>query len=147
MLRGINGILHDTDYNIVSREQIINIFSELKQDSLFILKPATETGGGANVMLVKKTESGFETEGIDYTSEQFIDFLKKRYRNDFVFQHKINQHEWFRDFNESSLNTVRLYAYRSVKDETIHPIRAYVRFGIPGSLIDSSSQGGRTDGE
>ena len=53
---------------------------------------------------------------------------------------------YFKEFNDTSLNTVRLYCYRSVTDNSINPLHAYIRFGKHGSLVDSSSQGGRTIG-
>jgi len=146
ILRGINGVIHDADFKIVSFEQTKKILTDLQVPNSLILKPATETGGGANVMLIKKLDKGFEFDNNLHDTEEFVRFLNNQYKNDFVLQYKINQSQWFRDFNETSLNTVRMYTYRSVKDETVYPIRAYVRFGIPGSLIDSSSQGGRTCG-
>jgi hypothetical protein len=76
----------------------------------------------------------------------FIEILKKSYLGNFILQKKIRQHDYFNKFNSSSLNTVRLYTYRSVKDESIIPLHAYIRFGRSGSFVDSSSQGGRTCG-
>ncbi len=127
-------------------EQSENLLGNLHANDYFILKPATETGGGENVLLIQKKLEGFWVSNNQLSLVEFIRFLKESYKNDFIFQHKLNQSGWFHDFNESSLNTVRLYAYRSVNDETVHPFHAYVRFGGEGSLVDSSSQGGRTCG-
>ena len=146
VLRGINGVLHDAAYKMLHVDHTTVLLNKLRVNDFFILKPATETGGGENVLLIQKNQNGFIVNDNSLSTEEFMQFLKVEYRNDFILQHKLNQLPWFHDFNKSSLNTVRLYAYRSVKDEEVHPFHAYIRFGGEGSLVDSSSQGGRTCG-
>ncbi len=146
VLRGINGAFYDSDYVKLNREEGESLLIGLKSDHDLILKPATETGGGSNVILVKRTGNGFTVREKEYTPGQFIDFLKRDYRGSFVLQLKVRQHAFFNAFNETSINTVRMYTYRSVRDEEVHPLHAYIRFGGQGSLVDSSAKGGRTCG-
>lgn len=146
ILRGINGVIHDVNYNIITIEETMSLLSILNNNDEFILKPATETGGGENVQLIRKVDDGFIRNNKQLSVKEFILYLKENYRNNFIIQHKLKPLPWFHDFNSSSLNTVRLYSYRSVKNEEVHPFHAYIRFGGEGSLVDSSSQGGRTCG-
>ena len=146
ILRGINGAIHDVDFNRIAEPASKIILNETKDDEIFILKPAIDTGGGSHVSLVVKKSGGFEHEGRWISTDDLLEVIKEKYLGSFVLQKKICQHPWFVNFNESSLNTVRLYTYRSVKDENVHPLHAYVRIGNPGSLVDSSSQGGLTCG-
>lgn len=146
ILRGINGLQYDADYNRISGYDSEIILNSLNVKGQLVLKPATETGGGSNVLLIEKADNGFLLSGKLLSTSELVNLLKNRYQNNFVLQHKLEQNPYFSLFNESSLNTVRLYTYRSVKDETVNPIRAYIRFGKQGSLVDSSSQGGRTCG-
>lgn len=146
ILRGINGVIHDADFNRIDNTYTANLLEEFEDNECFILKPAIDTGGGSNVSLVIKVSNGFNVDNQLYSITEFIFLLKKRYLGNFILQKKIDQLQWFEYFNKSSLNTVRLYAYRSVQNEIIHTLHAYVRFGNPGSLVDSSSKGGFTCG-
>lgn len=148
LLRGVNGVIYNTEYKPVDENRALNIVQNIKTNSYLVLKPGTETGGGDNVMFLEKTTDGFyilnSNRGI--SCAHLLNTMKYEYSGNFIFQDKIVQHEYFHNFNHSSLNTVRLYTYRSVKDESIIPLHAYIRFGKSGSLVDSSSQGGRTCG-
>lgn len=146
VLRGINGVFYCPEYKQLPKELVLNILKDLLDDGEFILKPAIVTGGGENVVLVQKKDGRFLILNNTYSNSAFYSFLKEKYDGSFVLQNRINQHPWFEAFNSTSLNTVRLYTYRSVVDESVIPLAAYIRFGKPGSLVDSSSQGGRTCG-
>lgn len=148
VLRGINGVIYDAGYNHIGNDTVFTFLKNLQIGKDFIVKPGTETGGGSNVIVVEKTPYGFneKKDGLQFDTETFFDFLKTSYKGNFLVQKKILQSKFFSEFNESSLNTVRLYTYRSVKDEAINPLHAYLRFGNPNSFVDSSSQGGRTCG-
>jgi hypothetical protein len=146
VLRGINGTFYNRDYIALSNNEVINVLNDLHAESQCILKPAIETGGGANVMLVQKKIDGYQLDDKLLNVDDFIVLLKKAYGTSFVMQHKLMPHPWFDAFNATSLNTLRLYTYRSVKTEIVHPITGYIRFGKHGVIVDSSSQGGRTCG-
>jgi hypothetical protein len=147
LLRGINGVLLDHEFNPIDEAYAGKILTENPDGAFFIVKPATETGGGSNVVVIQKTGAGFllNNKKLIYLQDILL-LLKRDYLYNFVLQRKIKQYEYFNNFNPSSVNTVRLYTYRSVKDESIIPLHAYIRFGKIGSLVDSSSQGGRTCG-
>lgn len=146
ILRGIHGVFYDPYFSYADEKEAKHILSELQEEEVLVLKPASETGGGENVVLVQKVQNAFYINKMKYSLSEFIKLLKKSYSKSFLLQSKIKQHEWLERFNKTSLNTIRIYTYRSIADEKINHLHAYIRFGRLGSVVDSSSQGGRTCG-
>lgn len=143
-LRGINGVLFDHEFNkIISKEEAFH-FLDSRDD--FILKPATETSGGANVVLIGEKNNAICINNKPLTKSELFSQLMNRYNGSFVIQERVSQHEWFKDFNHTSLNTVRIFTYRSVSDEKVHALHAVVRFGKEGSLVDNQASGGLSCG-
>lgn len=146
IFRGCDGVVLDNNYNYINITEIKEII-KMNPSQEFIIKPATETGGGGNVQRILKTDKGIKYRNRTFSYEKFIsECFYKDYKNNFVLQQRIKGYKWFSDFNKSSINTVRLYTYRSVVDNTVHPLHAYIRFGQDGSIVDSSSQDGFTCG-
>lgn len=146
ILRGINGSFFSYDYRHILKQDCIKILENIEDLQNLVLKPASETGGGNDVRFFQKVKNGFIENNQEHSFGEFLDILEKKYKMNFILQKRIFQLPWFSKFNESSLNTIRLYTYRSVKNEQVHPLHAYLRFGNKGSSVDSSSQGGRTCG-
>jgi hypothetical protein len=147
LLRGVNGVNYDREYISLSDVRVLGILKSLDNHNNFVLKPGVETGGGENVLVLEKTTTGFRVnQQYSISFSDLLNILKINYAGNFILQSRITQHAYFQDFNPSSLNTVRLYTYRSVNNESIIPLHAYIRFGKSGSFVDSSSQGGRTCG-
>ncbi len=144
ILRGINGQFYDNEYNLLINQKEIK--DVLKEETDYILKPAVETSGGAKVILIRSNEKSLLVDGKELSPPEFINYLSNEYQVNFVLQKKIVANSWYSDFNTSSLNTVRLYTYRSVKDQKVYPLQAVIRFGKPGSLVDNQAAGGLTFG-
>jgi hypothetical protein len=144
ILRGINGNFYDSQYRLVTGP--IKPGDIPEENPEYILKPAVETSGGSNVVLVQFSSGSVIVSGKTCRHYEFINVLKRDYHCNFVLQKKISAHPWFRDFNPSSLNTVRLFTYRSVLNEEVHPVQAVIRFGRPGSIVDNQAAGGLTCG-
>jgi hypothetical protein len=142
VLRGINGYFYDGAYRLLNDP--VPLKTLLSQDANYILKPAVETSGGSNVVLAHYTGDTVIISDKVYQPTEFIDYLRKVYHCNFVLQKRA--HKWFADFNPSSLNTIRLFTYRSVNDQTVHPVQAVIRFGRPGSIVDNQAAGGLTCG-
>jgi hypothetical protein len=107
--------------------------------SQIIIKPATDSGGGKDVTLwsVKgdKLISGY---GEAIPAEELL----KRYKRNFVIQKVIEQHPFYKRFNSSSVNTVRILTYRSPADEKIHILHTVFRVGSKDSITDNQASGG-----
>jgi hypothetical protein len=141
-IRCVNGQLLDQHYREVGGSYCWN-----QLPSELILKPSIDTSGGENVFLVRRVEDGaWHLEGKSYSS---LALLLKHWmtkHKHFVLQERLMQHPWFAKWNTSSLNTVRLMVYRSVKNNEVHTLGAVLRFGKPGSLVDNQAAGGLTCG-
>lgn len=96
------------------------------QEYPLVLKPNKDSYGGNGIHFVKN-------------SEELISLGKTG--SDFVVQEQISQHPFFGKFNPIGLNTIRVYLYRSVKDEQLHILNMAFRMGKNGSL-DNETAGG-----
>ncbi len=141
VLRCINGVLYTPDFLPAGRPEEFAGFSRELRGERLVIKPTMDSGGGKAVRVIKFTEAGPEitppAPGV--TS---LPGLFRLYGGNFVMQKYIRQHLWFARFNESSLNTVRVLTYRSVRDEKVHVLHRLLRAGRPGSVVDNQSSGG-----
>lgn len=60
---------------------------------------------------------------------------------DYVASEYVQQHEYARNINASSLNTIRLLCVRDMKDNSFHVARCFHRFGSNGSIVDNLGSG------
>lgn len=68
--------------------------------------------------------------------------MTKVYKKDFILQECVNPSAFVKQFNETSFSTLRIFTYRSVKDDAIHFIGGYLRVGAKGSFKDNVWGGG-----
>lgn len=115
------------------------ILGEIPKDRSLILKPSIDSNSGKGVML-------FEFNNGEWYAKQEkqvlnADFLIA-YGRDFILQDCLNQHSYISQFCSTSINTLRLCVYRSVKDESINVTAAIMRIGKSGSITDNAHSGG-----
>ena len=141
VLRRIGGnCLLDADYQPVNFDE--GICSRIPFDRI-VLKPSVDSCSGHGVML-------FEKVGNDYIAKKeqvklTQDFLLS-YGDDFILQEAIEQHPALAQFNPTSVNTLRLLTYRSVKDEQVRVVAGILRMGRSGEVCDNAHMGGRIVG-
>ena len=68
--------------------------------------------------------------------------MKQHFGRDFIIQEGVEQSECISQFNPSSVNTLRLSLYRSVKYNQCHITGAIMRIGSKGSVVDNAHAGG-----
>lgn len=142
VLRKIHGQYLDQHYQHVDNvDDKISVLVSGK-DAKFIMKPAIASRGGKKIYLLQSRN------GKLYSKEQVVDkaWLEENVGDNFLIQSFVQQHPFYAKFNPSSLNTMRVYTYRSVKDEAIHVLHAMLRVGKEGSLVDNMSGGGKAIG-
>lgn len=145
VLRNIGGDFMNRDYHIIqmddeefARRIIRN--EELKAKGRFIIKPTTNTSGGHGVKLfLYKPDEGWKSTDGDSLS---LSFIKEAYKKDFIIQECIEPSDFVKQFNPSSYSTLRIFTYRSVKDDLPHFIGGYLRVGAKGSFKDNVWGGG-----
>lgn len=71
-----------------------------------------------------------------------LNYLETNYGKDFIIQEFLEQHESINHFCPTSVNTLRLTLYRSVKDDKCVVPSAIMRIGNMGSVVDNAHAGG-----
>ncbi len=144
------GILHCINHSFYDPR--FNLIGSLTQDSLntllsgyheIIVKPSMDSWGGRNIQLFKRTNGDFTNKANEKLSVQYLNKLSN---TDFIVQEKIKPHPFYENFNPSSLNTIRLMTYRSVKTEKVDVVCGILRVGPPGSIVDNLHSGGTAVG-
>ena len=136
LLRCIDGVLMDEDYNKLDILNLENLNFET-----IIVKPSLDSGGGKDVEFFKKEENKYINNEIVLDS-----FFLKKYNGDFIIQNNLSQHPFFSQFHINSINTLRVFTYRSVITNKISILGIVLRVGTQGKNIDNSRAGGYSIG-
>ncbi|MBI9061719.1 MAG: hypothetical protein JEZ14_06995 [Marinilabiliaceae bacterium] len=138
-LRNIHGNYYSTDQQVIDRvsidvDQLINV------ETSIIAKKSIELHAGKGIVVFDKKSDGafYNREG----QKLSLEWLEKTFHQDFIVQKFVDQHEYYKKFNPTSLNTFRIFTYRSVKDNKVHVIYSYLRVGAPGKRVDNICEGG-----
>lgn len=105
-----------------------------------ILKPSKGSSSGRGIMLFRYNES--KNEYVSTTNQVLNGTFLKLYRDNWVLQEVVEQHPYLAQFCHSSLNTMRIFTYRSVANEEIIITSAALRIGHEGSIVDNMHAGG-----
>jgi len=137
LVRNIHGIFLNSDYQLIS-EKDFPLF--LKGRDRVLVKPSIESSQGRNIRIFTKDISGsfYDSSGDRLT----IDYINRKYKKNYVVQEYVQQHPYFTQFNESSLNCARIFTYRSVTTNKVTVLGSLLKFGKGGSFIDNQSAGG-----
>jgi hypothetical protein len=136
-LRNVSDTYLDREYRPLSRATFAERFEALSEDCF--IKPSVGSGGGRRVALLRREPDTFRSpDGSPFTFED----LERRYRRDYIIQSVICQHPMLARFNPSSVNTLRVVTYRSVRDETVVPLKVVLRLGRESMIVDNQAQGG-----
>lgn len=145
ILRNMGGTWMDRDYHVqqMTEKRLAEMLTDnerIKVQGRFILKPTTETSGGRGVRLFTLQPSGqwVSNDGKTLT----LRYLEKKYRRDFIVQECIEPSDFVRQFNPVSYSTLRIFTYRSVRDDEPHFIGGYLRVGAKDSFRDNMGSGG-----
>ncbi|MBQ9638008.1 MAG: hexapeptide transferase [Bacteroidales bacterium] len=107
-------------------------------DTLF-LKPSVNTSCGDGVKKFVRRDGTHV--GLDDGTPLTADYLMA-YGDNFVLQEGVVQHPFYAQFNASSVNTLRLIVYRSVRDEQHRVSAGILRIGRRNAPLDNTMTGG-----
>lgn len=141
ILRRMRGsCLLNACYEIVNNLEWGGGKNSLSSLNRLVLKPTVDSCSGQGVMLFEKVEDDYiaKKENVKLTGQ----FLFS-YSDDFILQEAIEQHPLLARFNSTSVNTLRVAVYRSVKDEQVHVVSAILRVGRSGEVCDNAHMGGK----
>lgn len=135
-LRNIEGVFYDRDYRRI--KDVSAFLTSLSREKL-VVKPTIETGSGRNVNFFVRSGQGYaDKQGVPL-SRQWLD---QNYGANYLIQDYIRQHEYFARFNPTSLNSIRITTYRSVRTEEVAVLHANLRMGGKGAWVDNQNAGG-----
>ncbi len=136
ILRRINGLFYDINYkNIALTEELLKEMFNKKEE--YIIKPSIDSGSGK---AIKK----LSFDGRNLNDGQYSFDIKNllEYSKNFIIQGMVKQHKYFRQFNPSSNNTLRVFTYRSIATDHIHILHVLLRIGSKGNFLDHDNHGG-----
>lgn len=129
IIKNMNGHWLNADSQEITIDEVCQIL--LMYNDEMIIKPTVDTCNGDGV-------SRFLNKGRQEIVEQL-----KAYKKDFIIQEKVIQHHSLSLFNTTSLNTVRIFTYRTLSgDIVVLPHSLFFRFGGKGAVKDNASAGG-----
>lgn len=137
--RSINGIFTGGGYNIVNQDDFEGVFGGCEK---IIIKPTIETGNGSGILLYQREGASFFPIGHEVPF--CLDAIKQQYpHGNFVIQECVEQSDFTAQFNTTSVNTFRVFTYKSVTDNVVHVLGIVFRIGAGGALVDNCHAGGR----
>ena len=121
IVKRVGGLFYDNQRSVIDEQEAIRRIAAYSE---VIVKNATETGQGKNV----KKYTIASPEDVSKI------LLLWKDRNDYLVQKVIEQHPFFAQFNESSVNIIRFNSFFHNDKVFIHsPV---LRFGLPGHVTD-----------
>ena len=137
-LRNIQGVYYNSNYKVIQKFENFNGIIPHESDKV-VVKISVDSGGGKRVELFKKNGNNWENVKGDLLTRKY---LEKKFIRNFIIQEYIHQHEYYSLLNSSSVNTVRIFTYRSVVTNEIIPLQSVLRVGMPGAIVDNQASGG-----
>ena len=105
-----------------------------------ILKPSIGTNSGIGVELfIRKNNNKFYQKNTNAILT--ADYLLN-HPDEFILQEAMQQHPFMSKLNPSSINTIRIATYRSVKDNEVHLLSSVIRIGAKDQFVDNLHAGG-----
>ena len=142
IFRKMGGFYYDAEYNH------INIYdNNILLDTLFtsdcskiVIKPTLDSCSGNGVKVFQIDNGKWR----DLLSGDILTFeyLNTNYDADFIVQECLEQADFMSYYCSTSVNTLRLTLYRSIKTDKCYIPSAVIRIGKEGSLVDNAHAGG-----
>lgn len=141
ILRKMNGFYLDAEYRMVEVDNtyLLKALNNSGFDKV-IVKPTLDSCSGRGVKLAIKDKYYWTVVGDNVPFS--YDYLQTNYGADLIIQEALTQCDYMSQFNPTSVNTLRLTVYRSVKTNQCCVPSAIMRIGGKGSIMDNAHTGG-----
>lgn len=139
LFRKIGDVYFNVDY-----QQIIGFDDQylkhcIKDYDRVLIKPSIDTSSGKGVMIFERHDDKYVSfDGTDTLDTGFLD----KYGSDLIIQKCLTQNEFLNRLNATSINTIRMATYRSVKSGKIVILGTVIRIGRKGVIVDNAHAGG-----
>jgi hypothetical protein len=138
IIRNIDGFFYNSEYQLLNLDER-TLTDHLRNYRKILIKPSIESGGGKKILLFTKENDKFITNEQQILS---LEFLKKHFRKNYIIQNYIRQSQILAQFNPTSVNTIRVFTYRSVLTDEVIVLHAVLRIGGKGNYLDDQGFGG-----
>ena len=139
-IKNIEGSCYDINYNPI--DSLNKVIDDIPADiSKLIIKRSIDSSSGRGIVFIHRDKNGVLVDSS--TNEVFSEqYLNNNFGQNYVVQKVMEQSPFMEQFCKTSVNTIRLAVYRSVKTNTPSVINAIIRIGKDGSLVDNAHAGG-----
>jgi hypothetical protein len=137
-LRNIHGVYYNANRKIIPTDTI-DLNSILEGHDKVVVKLSITSSRGRGVCVFSRNGEQFVDKKGNVLS---VNYLNQTYHQDFILQQFIVQHPFLHQLNPSSVNTIRLVTYRSVRDEKVHVVKSVLNVGAKGAEVDNAHFGG-----
>lgn len=129
IVKCMNGCYYIGDTQYSSFQMVIETLLSVKHEC--IIKPTVDSCNGVGIAKLK------------YSDVEGLKDILASYGKNYIVQKKVKQHSEMARLNTSSLNTLRVFTYRTL-DGVIHYMegKTFGRFGGTDSVMDNGSAGG-----
>jgi len=125
LVYAVENTIFDSNCKSISKEDAVNI---LKNESEFIFKKASMTGGGKDVVKMLNIDDGA------------VSRLIQSANYDFIAQKIVRQHPFLESLGFGSVNTIRVLSLNINNKTTI--LSCFLKMGGKGTITDNVSNGG-----
>ncbi len=138
----MQGVWRDAGHRVI-QETEISLEQYLPAERRCVVKPAVDTSSGQRVTIFERQKEGWVALNGDLKGESpTLTVLKRYFGDDFIVQEYLEQSEFMKRFSSASVNTIRLFLYRSVKTEKIMIPAIIMRVGHEEAYVDNCHAGG-----
>lgn len=142
IFRKMGGFYYDDKYNriaLTDNNTLLDILTASECQKI-VIKPTVDSCSGRGVKLFQNNNGKWQ----DLSSNDVLtlEYLNRNYGTNFIVQECLVQADFMAYYNPTSVNTLRLTLYRSVKTDECHIPSAIIRIGKNGSLVDNAHAGG-----
>lgn len=139
LLHWIQGIPYDEKYERIPQESLKKKIQEIAVNAPhIIIKPTVNSCSGNGIKFYNWNGKSFA----DIDGNLFDESSAPNIGSDFVVQEVFEQSPFMSQFCKTSVNTLRIVTYRSVKDDVVYVPAMIMRMGKEGAMVDNAHAGG-----
>lgn len=142
LFRCIDYICCGEDYEVFYDNIDVKLAQMVQDYEKIIVKPTRNTGNG-NSILIFKQDSSHVFQPLGHNTPFQLKILQECFKGNFVIQEYMKQSEFTASFNETSVNTFRIFTYKSVKTNKVHVLGTAFRIGKNNTFVDNCHAGGK----
>lgn len=126
IVRNIKNTWYDSDFNFLTDEDVVEKLSVYTE---IVVKQSVDSAGGAGVQFIS-----------DKITMEKLQEIKRSFKDDFIIQEVLTQHDCLNEIYPHSVNTIRIMTFNW--HGKIHVLSSLLRMGVDGNRVDNMVSGG-----